>query len=254
VSKKLIGLSTDLTKLQSEGYEIRYRDSFLLVSSIPYLNSEGKLLYGVLACELEHENNVAKQPTAHPAWWQGEYPYNVDGKPIEAIRNPTLGKTLITGFDVNYYFSAKAYAPNGLPMDYADFYEKITTYIAIISAPAFEMYPDAKVKTERVFPDEEDDSPFIYPDTNSARAEIGSISDILKGQRIGIIGAGGTGSYILDFVAKTSVTEIHLFDPDSFAQHNAFRAPGAASINDIDSKTKKVDYFTGIYSNLSLSY
>ncbi|WP_318271316.1 ThiF family adenylyltransferase [Sphingobacterium cellulitidis] len=45
----------------------------------------------------------------------------------------------------------------------------------------------------------------------------------LERQKIAIIGLGGTGAYILDMVAKTPVKEIHLFDGDSFDQHNAFR-------------------------------
>jgi hypothetical protein len=35
---------------------------------------------------------------------------------------------------------------------------------------------------------------------------------------------------VLDFTAKTHVKEIHLFDGDTFFQHNAFRAPGAANL------------------------
>jgi tRNA A37 threonylcarbamoyladenosine dehydratase len=49
---------------------------------------------------------------------------------------------------------------------------------------------------------------------------------------------GGTGSYILDLVAKTAVMEIHLFDGDDFNQHNAFRAPGAASLEDLEKHMK----------------
>ena len=51
----------------------------------------------------------------------------------------------------------------------------------------------------------------------------------LAGDRIGIVGLGGTGSYILDYVSKTRVVEIHLFDGDGYQQHNAFRAPGATT-------------------------
>ena len=69
--------------------------------------------------------------------------------------------------------------------------------------------------------------PFNYVDTATSRAGIGAVNGKLAGQRIGIAGLGGTGSYILDFVAKTSVAEIHIFDGDVFSQHNAFRAPGA---------------------------
>ena len=61
---------------------------------------------------------------------------------------------------------------------------------------------------------------------------------------------GGTGAYILDLVAKTPVLEIHLFDGDDFDQHNAFRTPGAASIQDLGNKMKKTDYLASIYSKM----
>lgn len=250
MSRKLIDLSPDLALLRKEGYEIHFREGFFLVSSVPYLNKDLQLGYGTLACELRHVNNVAQPPAAHPMWWQGEYPYQVDGTAIEAIRNPSEGKTLLTGFVVNYYFSARPSGPGTLPTGYLNFYDKVKTYIGIIAGPALQLFPDAILKTERVYPDEGDDSPFHYPDTNSFRAEINAISDKVKGQKIAIIGLGGTGSYILDLIAKTWVAEIHLFDADPLGQHNAFRMPGAASVEDIDAKMKKVHYHHRVYSKM----
>jgi hypothetical protein len=51
-------------------------------------------------------------------------------------------------------------------------------------------------------------------------------------------------------VAKTPVEEILLFDADEFLQHNAFRAPGAASVETLNKRLKKVDYFSGIYAQM----
>ena len=64
-----------------------------------------------------------------------------------------------------------------------------------------------------------------------------------------IVGLGGTGSYVLDFVAKTHVREIHLFDGDVFSQHNAFRSPGAPALEELTNPFK-VDYFTRIYERM----
>src|SRR5208283_6232016 len=55
---------------------------------------------------------------------------------------------------------------------------------------------------------------------------------------------------ILDLLAKTPVREIHLYDGDVFIQHNAFRAPGAASTDDFKQHPKKVDYYANIYSRM----
>lgn len=64
--------------------------------------------------------------------------------------------------------------------------------------------------------------PFLSFRHQFKRANINFINDKFKGMRIGIIGLGGTGSY-LDLVAKTPVDEILLFDDDEFLLHNAFR-------------------------------
>jgi hypothetical protein len=95
-----------------------------------------------------------------------------------------------------------------------------------------------------------DDAVFQYVDTNSSRANIYQFQAKFKGQKIGIIGLGGTGSYILDLVAKTPVDEIRLFDGDAYLQHNSFRSPGATPIEILGKKMMKVDYFTSIYSQM----
>ena len=96
------------------------------------------------------------------------------------------------------------------------------------------------------------ESVFKYPDTNSSRAKIEYLNRKFENQKIAIIGMGGTGSYILDQIAKTPVKEIHIFDGDIFQLHNAFRSPGAVSSEklEVDKGLKKVDYYYEIYSNM----
>ena len=93
---------------------------------------------------------------------------------------------------------------------------------------------------------------FKYPDTNSARAKIEALNDKFEGLKIGIIGLGGTGSYILDLISKTPVTEIHLYDGDVFQVHNAFRAPGATPATKFGASGSiyKVDYLKTIYEEM----
>ena len=88
--------------------------------------------------------------------------------------------------------------------------------------------------------DSNENSVFRYTDTASSRAGIAAIAQKLEIGSVAIVGLGGTGSYILDLVAKTPVREIHLFDGDRFGQHNAFRAPGAPSIETLRIRTREV--------------
>ena len=105
-------------------------------------------------------------------------------------------------------------------------------------------------RTFKVIQEVDSDSAHYYMDTNTSRANIYPINSKLTGHKVAIVGIGGTGSYILDLIAKTWVSEIHLFDGDLFCQHNAFRSPGAPSIELLDSKMKKVNYMASIYSNM----
>lgn len=93
---------------------------------------------------------------------------------------------------------------------------------------------------------------FKYPDTNSSRAGIAALNYRFEGMKIAIVGVGGTGSYILDLVAKTHVEEIHIYDGDVFQVHNAFRAPGACPEEkfDPDGNLSKVTYYAEIYSDM----
>jgi len=87
-------------------------------------------------------------------------------------------------------------------------------------------------------------------DTASSCSGISALSARVAGQHVGIVGLGGTGSYVLDLVSKTPVARIHIFDDDSFDQHNAFRSPGAASTTELAERRSKVEHFDRIYSRL----
>ena len=94
--------------------------------------------------------------------------------------------------------------------------------------------------------------PFHIPNTFEARAAIAPVQDRIRGQRVAIIGLGGTGAYLLDLIAKTPVSEIHLLDSDCVKWHNLMRAPGAPTAEEIESiragSLRKVDYYQSKYA------
>lgn len=144
----------------------------------------------------------------------------------------------------NYAFSRKP------PNDYGSDYDKMIGYITALMSPALVIDPTATAKSTPTGGVLEWESVFNYIDTNSERALISEISRKLMPYHIGIIGVGGTGSYILDSVAKTPVQSIHLFDSDIFYNHNAFRAPGAPSKEVLETQPTKVEYLKDVYSNM----
>ncbi|WP_271768752.1 ThiF family adenylyltransferase [Aquimarina algiphila] len=241
---KQINHSTDIKKLRNQGYEVKIIGNYLLVQSIPYLNARKEVAMGTLVTNVSIANNRVTKPNTHVIHFVGEFPCNIDGTIISQLQHQSNTMNLAEGILVNHSFSNKP--ANG----YSDYYEKITQYIKIISAPARHYDSKVTAQTYKVIESSEQDSVLNYSDTNSSKAEIDNINQKLSGLKIGIIGLGGTGSYILDSVSKTLVGEIHLFDGDKFLQHNAFRAPGAPSLEELDESISKVEYFSRIYSKM----
>lgn len=244
MSNALINHSEDLRRLRDEGYEVEVRGGFLLVRGVPYVNGQQQVLTGTLVSELTLAGDVTTAPGTHVINFIGEFPCDIHGTEIQALKHSSGPQQLMDGLIVQHSFSNKP--ENG----YINYYEKITSYIDVISAPAEILDPSLTARTFRVIECQSDESVFRYLDTNSSRAEIIPISDKLNRERVGIIGLGGTGSYVLDLVSKCPVSEIHLFDGDDFLQHNAFRAPGAAAIEDLRSRPKKVDFLKQKYSEM----
>jgi len=244
MSQKLITHSTDLKKLRDDGFEIEIKNAYLLIHSVPYVNSEKEIARGTLVSNLTLAGDVTTRPDSHVMYFIGDHPCNNDGSVITGIRHQSQTQTLAEGIVVNHSFSNKP------PEGYKDYYEKVVNYVKIISAPAESINPSVTAKTFKVVESENPNDVFNYLDTNSSRAEISTISSKFDNLKIAIVGLGGTGSYILDLIAKTQVKEIHLFDGDDFLQHNAFRAPGAASVEELNQKPKKVAYLEKIYSKM----
>lgn len=248
MSQQLINLSPDLKRLRDEGYELEVRGGYLLIHHIPYVNQNKEVKFGSFVSNLALVNGTKTgRPDNHVMYFIGENPCDVNGKVITSIQHSNTTARLNQHITVNRSFSNKPKA------GYANYYEKVRRYDELISAPAQYLDPSVTSKTFKTIPDVNNETVFEYIDTNSSRANIELINSKLEGQRIAIIGLGGTGAYILDLVAKTPVKEIHLYDGDSFDQHNAFRSPGAASIKVLNENPQKAEYYQKTYSNLRKS-
>lgn len=245
MSQRLLAHSPDLQKLVNEGYELEIRGAFALVHHIPYVNEKAEVSYGILVSSLTLSGDTTKRPDNHVIHFVGGQPCDKMGNPMTCLMhpNPSADRNLGEGIVINRSFSNKPL--NG----YSNYYEKFVQYIKVISAPAVSLDKHVTAQTYCSFMGEHS-SVFNYEDSNSSRASIGAVSEKLSNQRIGIVGLGGSGSYVLDLVSKCPVQSIHLYDGDLFYQHNAFRAPGAASLDDIKKCDSKVNYFTEIYSRM----
>lgn len=239
MSQRPIARSPDLQRLRDEGYDVRIHGGHLLIRDVPYVTPTREVKFGTLVAALDLNNDRTAVPQNHVAMWVGEHPCHSDGRKIVTFENPSLPQDLGNGLRVDFTFSAKA--------PYRDYHHKMTTYIGRITGEAQVIEPGASAQTFPVYLDEESDAVFKYIDTASSRAELGALNQKFAGLKIGIVGLGGTGAYVLDLVAKTQVKEIHLFDGDRFSQHNAFRAPGSTSPEQLEVKLQKVTHWATVY-------
>ncbi|MDR4485262.1 MAG: ThiF family adenylyltransferase [Nitrospirales bacterium] len=244
MSHQLINRSSDLKKLRDEGYELRIISGFLVMQHVPYVNSRQEVKFASLVSELTLAGDKTTKPSTHVVHFTGEHPCKKDGSPLKEIVNASSENKLADGIVAHHSFSSK-------PKEgYKDYYLKMTSYANMISSHAQALNPGITAKTFAVIESDDKDSVFNYIDTASSRAEIIGVTGKLELQKLAIVGVGGTGSYILDFVSKTPVKEIHLYDGDIFLQHNAFRSPGSPSIDELGEQPKKVEYFKKIYSKM----
>ena len=243
----LVDRSPDLTRLHDDGYAIEVRDANLVVHHVPFVNSAGEVVYGALVSELTTNGEQTIQPGRHEVWVVGAVPHDHQGNKVSIIADEDqldYGDGLVACCRL----SGK---PGGqMPQDY---YEKISNYVLILGRFARAVDASADHRAFSVRGTSPDESIFRYHDSATSRSGLSAVAGKLKSGKVAIVGLGGTGSYILDLIAKTPVEEIHLFDDDVLLAHNAFRAPGAVSLAELKESPLKVDYFAAKYDVLRRS-
>ena len=239
---RLVRNSPDLARLAEEGYSIRVLDGYLVVDDIPFVGADTTVRHGSMLCPLDLAGDRTVKPSNHVMCFVGGEPRDKNGQPIDGLVNPGVERWAAADVVADCGFSQKP-----RPEGYDDFYEKVTYYATMVVGPAQARDPEETALTGKPIETDEDDGVFRYLDTFSSRAGITARSQRLVVSKVVIVGLGGTGGYLLDLLGKTPIEEIHLYDDDVFASHNAFRAPGAAGLDELRAGMKKVDYFTSVY-------
>lgn len=212
--------------LDELGYHIDFVGGYLVIYGLPYLDRNRTLKHGDWVSPVDlSASGVIDPPTNHQAWWNGEQPHNQAGEPLR-MGFAANRIEVSSGYVAGYAFSLKLHDENGQNRAYGSFEEKVQTYLAKITAPAMAIYPEATPLAGIRVKAEAQGSPLRFPDTSSARYHLNDVSSLLRGKKVAIIGLGGTGGYILDFIARTHLERIALFDDDKVHVHTIFRIPG----------------------------
>ncbi|MBW8016146.1 MAG: ThiF family adenylyltransferase [Planctomycetes bacterium] len=243
--QKLVNHNKDIKQLVDKGYAATFDSNYLVVRDIPYLDSNRELQMGAIISKLDFVDQNHVKQTDHQVFFAGSVPYGLDAKPISNLGGGQATLALSEACEdvvVQRSFSNKPKKAG----KFEDFFDKIESYVRIISGPAMELH-EATPYTFRVVSDITSDTVFKFQDTLTSRAEITDLSEKLKNDIVAVIGAGGTGAYVLDFLMKTPMQEIRIFDLDPFHIHNAFRSPG--HIQDTEFGKPKSEVYMSRYQN-----
>jgi hypothetical protein len=212
--------------LDDLGYCADFINGYFVIFGLPYLDNTRALKYGDWISPVDlTEEGVINPPINHQAWFAGDKPHNQAGGELKlGARAERI--EVREGLASTYAFSFKLHDEKGQMRSYGSFEEKVQTYLDAITAPAMAAYPEATPLRGIEIKAAAQGTPLRYPDTSSAKYNLNDISFLLRGKKVAIVGLGGTGSYILDFLARTHLERIALFDDDKVHVHTIFRIPG----------------------------
>lgn len=74
MSRRLISLSPDLTRLREDGYDLDIRNGYLLVQDVPYVGAGAQVKRGVLVSNLDLAGDGTVRPQDHTMKFIGEFP------------------------------------------------------------------------------------------------------------------------------------------------------------------------------------
>ncbi|MDE0696311.1 MAG: ThiF family adenylyltransferase [Boseongicola sp.] len=252
MSSSPIDRSPDLKALTDARYRLELRGAYLVVKGVPYLeDAAGGLAHADMVMSIEFPDGIVSRPGDHTVWWTGKPPFRADGSSMKdylSCGTWTEGHDLGEGLTAYMQWSRKLVA-NGKKRAYVDYEEKVTTYITEVAGQAEILHPGVlEAARTGEAPMIALNTRFKFIDTNTYRYGLKGIEERIEDEVVAIVGVGGTGSYLMDILAKTNVKELHLYDKDVLKQHNAFRMCGAARIEELGGSCAKVDWHRRAYS------
>jgi hypothetical protein len=248
MSDALIAHNEDLRRLAEEGFTLEVRGGYLIVHNVPFVTTKKTLDRGMLVSSLvlDAAGNTCRPVQDHTMHFAGNLPCHRNGEPLNSIIHGSGRNPLLPDLIVDHYFSSKPEADR----KYEDYYEKVTTYEHHLGGAARSIDPTANGRSGGKSSAVSIESPFAIPDTAFARYRIADITSKLELNRVAIVGLGGTGSHVLDLLAKTPIRRIELHDGGQSLNHTLFRAPGAPVPDFLDGFPTKVEYYSKVYSRM----
>ena len=234
-----------IRRLVDEGYDVTVDGSYLIVDRIPYVTSAREVAWGALICPYRNVDGVPQLDNYHECWFTGSMPHSADGASLEFPLNSRMDVQTVAGRSVQMRFSNK---PEPIGNFFENHYNKVTHYIRKLSRHARDIDPAVSATSVGSYRRREVPSVFHYVNDAIALGGLDAVADKLRLQRVCIVGVGGTGSYLLDALAKEEIECIDLYDHDIIEPKNPFRMPGAMSREDACAGHNKALWLASRYS------
>ena len=197
---------------QRRGFKIKVQQNRISVGGVPYRKKNGKAGTCQIWVETENDGLSMKAPengagATHAATLSGVekgHAYGSTGKPV--------GNVVWTDNTSKCVISIKLDEGN-----YVNAWHALVVYISRIvgAVGAAEQKQLKRIFNFEVAGEDAEDMQIWRGRT--------------RGQKIGIVGLGGVGLWILDLMSKIEVSEIRIWDGDKIEGRNLVRAPGWAS-------------------------
>ncbi|QJP98787.1 hypothetical protein C798_00640 [Herbaspirillum rubrisubalbicans Os34] len=243
--------NADVQALIDDGYSVVIvDDQYLVIENVPYCPRGGIVEYGDLISPYSIVNGVSQLNGDHTVWFTGSIPHTALGVSLhDALVCESSGNS-VAGRQARCRLSNKPDNAESLAKLLQSFHYKMTHYINKLSRHARDVDPLVCANRDGRLQINSKPSVFYYPNASISRSGLDVCENKLRQRKVAIIGVGGTGSYILDAIAKTPIEEIHLYDGDNIKPHNSFRMPGALKPADAFSGVFKAEFLAQHYGQM----
>ena len=223
----------DLLRQEAErrGWTIEVHQNRILVREVLYRKKDGETGRCQISIETQDDGITMKAPengegASHAARLSG-----VDeGRAYQATGEP-VGNVLWTDNNRECVISIKR--DDG---EYVNGWHALFVYTVRVAG---EVGGEEREQIERIF---------RFEIAGEDARDMQNWRDRARGQKIGIVGLGGVGLWILDLMSKTDVREIRIWDGDEIEGRNLVRAPGWGSQDAIGKN--KAEYFGEQYGRM----
>ena len=214
------------------GWHIEIGGNHIAVAGVPYRQHDGASgVCQVTVWVHEDGRTMTAPPDGSGATHAARLGGVTGGKAYHANGDP-VGNVIWTDNSHECVISIKLDSGN-----YADAWHALLNYCSIVAAAAQAGGEQEPQRINRVFQ---------FEILGENTPDIREWQDKAGDQRIGIVGLGGVGLWLLDLMSKTDVGEIRIWDGDHIEGRNLVRAPGWAGQDAIGKN--KAEYFGQLYS------